>query len=247
MNRTAFLDRRRAECWQLGVRHRESLLQRYMDQYQIVERPLLKDVIDDIIRDVQEARLYCAALPLDTFGQTEARRGRIEVTINSRISEMPGVKDAAGVAYRTKWHESIHVTDDVSADSDQAANRPLFLPGFEEDTPRLIVCRKNRSTNGGGAEAAREFTAEHASLAAAIADEDLARSQAFQEFQHLIAEGGELPNWGWRLLYESAEFIGINPTALVDYLQQRGLFHITPRNGKKRLVANPSLGVTLCL
>ena len=230
------LETRRANCWAEGVQHRERLLREYMVANGLRERTFLKDVIDDLIREVQGARLRSEVLPLDRVAQTEVVGGRVEVSINSRIAEIPGVKDAAGVAYVAKWHESMHVAQASGSDADELQSP---LPGLEVEIPRLIYCRGIKALQPGSA--AREFVAENAALAAAIAGPDLARSSAFLRFESLAAAGGDLGPFGWRLLYEAAEDIGANISALTRYLQQRGVVRIEEEGGRRRLIAAPQL------
>ena len=227
------------QCWDLGVQHRETLLKQYMEANQLTERPFLKDVIDDLIEEVQQARLREDILPLDTYAQTEVDRGRVMVTINSRIADIPGVKDAAGVAYIGKWHESMHVARDMDVGTAHAERHLTPFPGFEVGAPRLIVCRSTRPADRAIAE--REFVAENAAIAAAIAGADLRRCDAFLEFRRLAARGGDLGGLGWRLLYRTAEAIGVNISALVTYLEQRGFIIVAPGGGKQRLLAVPQL------
>ena len=203
------------------------------------ERPFLKEVIDDLITDVQGARLREDVLPLDRFAQTEVIGRRIEVSINTRIADIPGVKDAAGVAYVAKWHESIHVQRDGDTAKSDDPELQLPLDGFEIERPRLIFCRGFSAPQPKSAE--REFMAENAALAAAIAGPDLARSGAFIRFQHLAALGGDLGSQGWQLLYKTAEDLGVNITALTKYLQQRGYFRIEELRGRRLLIAAPQL------
>jgi len=72
----------------------------------------MKDVIDDLIEDVQGARLLEDVLPLDRFAQAEIVDNRVVVTINKRVMDMPGVKNVTGVALVSKCHESIHIARD---------------------------------------------------------------------------------------------------------------------------------------
>lgn len=152
---------------------------------------------------------------------------------------MPGVKDAIGVANVAKWHESIHVARDVDVGASNARDHQVALPGFDARPPSLIVCRTR------GPSASRvpeyEFTAENAALAAAIAGADLVRCGAFRRFQHLAEAGGDLGTTAWRPLYETAQVIGVNITALVRYLEQRGLFRVVEQGGKRRIIADPQL------
>lgn len=189
--RDRYLELKRTACWQIGVQHREMLLREYMTRAGHRERPFLKDVIDELIEDVQGARLRTGVLPLDIFAQTELVRGRVEVTVNSRLANIPGVKDSAGVAYVAKWHESMHVARDRDALIAPSRQLQPCLPGLEVSVPRRIVCRRTTAA-ADPQEAEREFIAETAALAAGIAGPDLARCAAFCQFQQLAAGGGEL-------------------------------------------------------
>jgi hypothetical protein len=82
MNRDRWLDAKCADCWSLGVRHRERLLQQYLQGHRLRTRPLLREVVDDLIEEVQQARLRVDVLPLDRFAQTERVGDRIEVTMD---------------------------------------------------------------------------------------------------------------------------------------------------------------------
>ena len=239
-SRGQYLDRKRTEAWNLGIAHREVLVHRYMAMHTLRERPFLKDVIDDLIEEVQGARLREEVLPLDTFGETEAVNGRIEVSINSRIAEMPGVKDAGGVAHVTKWHESYHVEQDMGSGRGATRIHQLGFPGIDSQPPQLIVCRNIRSSDSIIAE--REFIAENAAVAAAIADADLKLCDAFQEFLHEVKKGGEFGGTAWRLLYQTAQDIRVNISSLVKYFEQRGLYRIESRQGRNRIIGNPQLG-----
>ena len=73
----------RADCWTLGIHVREALMWKYMAERGEGRRPLVKDVVDDLIRDGLGARLREEPLPLDRFAQTEVVRGRIEITVNN--------------------------------------------------------------------------------------------------------------------------------------------------------------------
>lgn len=239
MARPGWLDAQRSAAWRIGIEHRESLLSKYLRIFPHPERPFLKDVIDDMIEEVQGARLRTDVLPLDTFAQTEAVRGRLEVTVNTRIAEMPGVKDAAGVACVAKWHESIHVDRDLSPQVSRARKYQMGLPGLEDWAPRLVVCRRLPGGRGGDAEL--EFIAENAAIAAAIAGPDLARCPTFQEFMALARGGGPLPQYAWPLLYQTAAFIGVNISALVKYGGYRGWFRVEALGGRNRIFAAPPL------
>ncbi|MBI2855093.1 MAG: hypothetical protein HYX87_09285 [Chloroflexi bacterium] len=231
---------KRRDSWLLGIQHREALLGEYMIRTGMRERPLLKDVVDDLLTEIQGVRLREEVLPLDTYAQSEMVDGRIEVSINKRIGAMPGVKDAAGIAHVAKWHESIHGERDMRHNVKVSSNNQLAFPDIGADTPRLIVCRR---TGTGEYEKGneREFIAETAALAAAIAPVDLARSGAFAEFQALAVRGGDVTTPGWSLLYDTAAFIGVNISALVKFLAYRGVIQIVKEGGKSRIIATKPL------
>lgn len=226
--------RRRADAFALGTELRERAVAVYMAQYQLSERPMLKDIIEDIIIDVQKARLLRGVLSLDTFAQTERVGERLEVTINTRIAEMERVKNPTPVEHVALWHEDIHIDVDFpAAPPAELGAIQLSLPDMELPRPQLIMCR--RGPFGFGPEAEREFRAENAALAAAIAGPDLVRCEAFLSFENLAQRGGELGSQGWLLLYEVAECIGVNVSALVRYLTYRGLIHVEADGERQRL------------
>jgi hypothetical protein len=227
------------EAWRFGTDHREALVGRLMARSGRRERPLLKEIIDEVIEEEQGARLLKQVLPLDTYAQTELVGGRAVVTVNSRIPEMPGVKDAAGARHVALWHESVHIPRDILPAAQAAAGAQATLPGFEVDVPRVVVCKTRKPL--GPAERAREFFAENAAQAAAIAAADLQRCGAYAEYQRRLARGGDLGRYGWALLYGIAAFIGVNITALCGYFEQRGLHRVEEVHGRRRLVASPQL------
>ena len=60
---THYLQTKLRDCWTLGVQHREGLIREYMKANGLTDRPFLKDVIDDLIEEVQLARLREDVLP----------------------------------------------------------------------------------------------------------------------------------------------------------------------------------------
>ena len=234
-----WLAARRLEAWRTGIELRERLLAAYMHAEGLRERPLIKDVLDDLVEGVQKARLLDGVLLLDTFAQSERVRGRIVVTVNSRIADMPGVKDAAGVRTVAVAHEAMHVDRDFAPAN---ANLPvqLVLPEVAvSDTP-VIICRSAGGAGRAG-QPAQEFMAENGALAMVIALPDLKQCAAFVEFRRLASYGGELGGTGWRLLYDIAEFLGVNISALVTYFKHRNLCYVVPDGRKQRLMAAPRL------
>jgi hypothetical protein len=234
----------RDECWPLGIALRETLVARYMSTHHLNERPLLKKIASELLEESLGVRLRDDPLPLDRYAQTEVVHGRIVVTINSRIPSMPGVKDHTGTAYVSGWHEAVHVVRDVAAREMADWLSKLPLPGWELDVPtprakRLIICR----ATGGERRCfdRREFVAENAGLSAAISASDLQRCSAFARLQLLGANGGELDFRGWRLLQKTADFLGVNRSALFRYFERRGLLYVVEQHGRRTLMATRNL------
>jgi hypothetical protein len=211
---------RRSTCWERGAEIREIYLADHMQRNDLTERPLVKDIIDDVLRYGLHARVYRAPLEKNTFAQTELVDGRFEVTLNTRIGEMEKVTKPELVEHVAKWHECKHIIDDFPETSTEFEGQQLSLMGMEMPPPRLIMCRRFVFERDANAE--REFAAEQTALAAAIAGPDLRRCDAFLRLESLVVRGGELGGYGWHLLYETSEFIGVNITALVRYFSDRG-------------------------
>jgi hypothetical protein len=108
----------RSEACRLGVELRECLLATFMEMDGLRERPLILDVLEDLVQDGQRARLRDEVLPLDRYTQSEVVNGRILVTLDKRIAVMPGVKNPAGVRIVAIGHEAAHV--------DQHLDQPRF-------------------------------------------------------------------------------------------------------------------------
>jgi hypothetical protein len=215
------------------------LLADFINTEGLDERPLIKEVIEDLVQDVQGARLRDEVLPLDRFAQSEIVNGRPLVTINKRIAEMPRVKDPAGVRVVAIGHEAVHVDQHLHPAAD-AVGQQLIFSGLDLEAPQLIMCRSAGGAGRAG-QPAQEFMAENAALAMTIALPDLQRCAAFAAFQRLAADGGDLGAVGWTLLYRTAEFIGVNATALVTYFTHRGLCYVERGGDRSRLMAAPRL------
>lgn len=226
-------EQRRIEVWQWGAAHREYLMAENMGFYGLSERPLVKDIVDAVIMEIQGARLVEGALPLDTYAQTQLHRGRLEVTVNSRIHQMDGVGDPERIAHVAKWHESADIARDFAVTTVDGNGKQPTLPGWEVPVPRLVVCRRAGRERGKAGE--REFFAENAAHAAAIAGPDLLRCDAFHQLAALVERGRELGGTGWRALYETAEFIGVNINAISRYFARHGFLHIDRECGAPRL------------
>ncbi len=205
---------RRNEAYRLGVGLRERLLADFMAMDGLRERPLIKHVIEDLVQDVQGARLREDVLPLDRFAQSEVINGRAVVTINTRIAEMARVKDPAGVRIVAIGHEAVHVDQHLNPSPSSSVAEQLVLPELDLEVPQVIMCRSAGGAGRAG-QPAQEFLAENAALAMTIALPDLQRCAAFAAFQRLAGDGGDLGGAGWQLLYQVAEFVGVNITALL--------------------------------
>jgi hypothetical protein len=233
------LQAKRQWCLDYGVQHREHLMQIYMDRKGLTKRPMVNDVIDEMIEEIQGASLRSEALPLDRFAQTQNRKGRTIVTISNRIHQIPGVIDVDGVATVAKHHESIHVGRDMHpgalAAPWQVLRRGVGHSPVDEGT---VVCRAQRLGQT-TEERDREFIAELAGLASSIAGADLERCPLWREFQSIAADGRELKPHTIGLLRKTAAYIGVNRSALRKYLELRGLLRVEVRDGVRRVVIAP--------
>ena len=104
----------RREAWQFGRELRDGLLADYARAYGEPGRPPAL-IGGELLTDFLGARLAYDALPLDVFAQTSWEDYRALVTVNSRMREIAGVKDAEGVAHVAVWHEIMHVQRDLPA------------------------------------------------------------------------------------------------------------------------------------
>jgi hypothetical protein len=177
-----WLEVRRNEAYQFGVGLRERLMMDFMEMDGLRDRPLVKHVIEDLVQDVQGARLRDDVLPLDRYAQSQVVNGRPVVTVNTRIAEMPGVKDPDGVRIVAIGHEAVHVDQHLSP-STVAVGGQLMFPGLDPvattpppDTESLppIVASANR--NGSGAP--RAFTSRTVATPSETIDADLDRLAA---------------------------------------------------------------------
>ena len=151
---------------------------------------------------------------------------------------MPRVKDVAGVGYISKWHEIIHVPQDLGSRDLARRLTQAALPGVELP-PRVAACGVTfcRGGPGGGdGSPTREFVAENAALAVAIAGPDLRRCPAFTRFIALRPSRGQLFGWAWSLLDQAAAFLGVSRAALVRYLVHRGFVRVDRPRGRPRLM-----------
>jgi len=240
-----WLARNRIHLWRIGVEHRETLMAEYMALYRPAERPPLHLVYEALIGEFQGARIIDAPLPMDRYAQTQvARRGRTEITLNSRIGQMAHVKDEYGVRHVAAWHESIHIPVDV----ERRELPPLadLRSGLEGSTSSPLLCSASQGNEHRWS--LPEQAIEAAALAAAIADADLSRCTSYLKFIRLAAEGGDMGRDGWRLLKWIETAIGVNRTALRRYFEQHGICRFTQEDGTARLIGTQQpFGGFVCL
>lgn len=231
--------RRQETAWAFGREQRDRLLREYQSDYGIAIPPPPAKIIDELLTDYLKATLQFDPLPLDRFAETRVENGRAVVTINSRLAEIDGVKDAHGVENVAKWHEAIHVIRDLGS---LAAPASRMFDGF--DRPAQIVCLRSagqRLRSFGGETTDREFMAEEAGRAAAVSMPALRRSAAFCALlRSANRTAGTVPN-AWAFLYEAAEEIGVNISALVKQLSLEGLITLVREDGRDLVHVQPAL------
>ena len=230
----------RREAWRFGRSVRDDLLAAYARAYGEASPPPAT-IGGELLTDFLGARLAYEALPLDVFAQTSWDDGRALVTVNSRIGEIEGVKDAEGVANVTVWHETVHVERDLAA---LRRGPQTAFPGMGPTGP--VACYRDPRAGGlRGAALRREVFAEEAGRAAAVSWPHLRRTDGFRDFMDLANRGRASGTAGWPPLYRAAEAIGVNISALVKQLEAEG-FVIVDRSGDRPLLhPQPGLGTLL--
>lgn len=232
--RAEWLQKRRELAGERGRQLRDELLTQFARTYDCSTTPPPAKIGDEIITDILGAELRFDPLPTNIFAQTEWARGRARVTINSRTADIRGVRDAEGVQNVAKWHEAMHVVDDLHV---VRLDLQTTLPGF---TAPKIVCLRSPEVGLAPEVRKREFLAEEAGRAAAVSHEALAQSGAFLELCHLAARScGPIPQ-AWPLLYRSAADIGVNIAALTRQLGLEGRISLQGPGGRDVYV-QPSL------
>ena len=113
--RAEWLQRRRELAWEHGRQLRNRLLSEYSKTYTTCRVPPPAKIIDELLTDFVGAELRYDPLPSNVFAQTEwvSSSGRPRVTVNSMTADIDGVRDAEGVQNVAKWHETLHVVDDL--------------------------------------------------------------------------------------------------------------------------------------
>ena len=102
--------------------------------------------------------------------------------------------------------------------------QPL-LPGLVAQLPRLVACRGFHDHLPAERKES-EFFAEIAGVAAAVCADDLNQSPAYRKLARQARQGGDLGSGGWSLVYSASEFIGVNPSALLKYLDHHGMVRV---------------------
>jgi hypothetical protein len=237
----------RQDAWDYGRALRDQLVDQYREEYGVDVPPPPGLIIDELLTDFLGVALRFDSLPLKVYAQTEWKDGRPVVTVNSLTGKIPGVKDEAGVQNVAKFHEAVHVDRDLPV---LKAGPQASLPGFEP-APRIICYRgagqriswdRVRPTHGVVDNASlREFWAEEAGRAAAVSYQALIRSDAFRAFLRLAQSGSvEVNGERWKLLYQAAEDIGVNISALVKQLEVEGRIVVHNEGGRQVIYPQPA-------
>jgi hypothetical protein len=240
-------DQLRRDAWHYGRALRDHLVNQYREEYGVDVPPPPGLIVDELLTDFLGASLRFDPLPLKVYAQTEWKDGRPVVTVNSLTGKIPAVKNEAGVQNVAKFHEAVHVDRDLPAL--KAGPHPT-LPGFDV-APRIVCYRGagqrkspgwERSAQGGADnESLREFWAEEAGRAAAVSYQALLRSDAFQAFLRLGQRGSLGVNRErWKLLYQAAEDIGVNISALVNQLEVEGRMVVHQEGGRQVIYPQPA-------
>jgi hypothetical protein len=230
-----FIEARRREAWAFGRELRDSLLEEYKTEYGLTDAPPPAKIADELIRDFLHFQLHYDPLAPNVFAKASMLDDRVVITINSMTGAIKGVKDEGGVQAVGKFHETIHgVRDLIAAPAEQGV-----LVGF--DLPPVLVCYRGGPEDTSASIREREFWAEEAGRAAAVSYGHLNRSEAFIDLMH---RHDRLTNGqAWHRLYQAAEDIGVNITALVTQLRLEGWIAVERGSSGKILKVQPSLGV----
>jgi hypothetical protein len=236
----SWIRQEQATAWAFGRTLRDNLLDAYRRQYGLTAAPPPAKIIDELLTDFLHVELRHEPLPLDRFAETRWGDERAVVTINSRTREIPGVRHPEGVENVGKWHEAVHVARDLDV---LRRERPPGLPGFDAAT--AIVCLRSGKRSLFQADKAREFWAEEASRAATVSMSALRQSEAFRRLSHMAPRSlGPAPE-AWPLLYQAAEDIGVNISALVKQLTLESWIVVVREGGRERVYIQPALAELL--
>lgn len=226
----------REEAWAFGRRLRDDLLGQYQREYGVAIPPPPAKIVDELLTDFLQAELHYLPLADDRFAETRWDNGKAVVRVNTLTASIPGVKDAEGVQNVAKWHEAVHVVHDLQA---LRVAPQALLPGFEGR--HEIACYRTGRRSAPVTERHREFWAEEAGRAAAVSLPALARSDTFRRLPHvgLRCLGPSLE--AWPLLYQAAEDIGVNISALVRQLSLEDWIVVAKEEGRERVYVQPAL------
>jgi len=214
VRRTEYVESKRREAWAFGRSQVAGLLEQYRERFRLETAPPPAQVAGELITSVLRCNLTYAPLPLTVFAQTDWLPDETLVTVNSKTRQIEGVKDAKGIQNVAMLHETIHIIRDAPA--------PTFgqstLVGFE--APPRFICRRGEQVDNSSAQVEREFWAEEGGRAAAVSYSHLRR---VEPFKNLCRYGPRMTNAAaWSCIYEAAEAIFINASALTKQLQHEG-------------------------
>jgi len=231
--------KRQREAWAHGRALRDRLLSEHQSEYGLLVPPPPAKVIDEILTEQLKAKLRFDPLPLDRFAETRLVNGEPVVTINSDTASIAGVKDAVGVQNVAKWHEAIHIADHLHV---LVAPAQAALEGFGV-APEIVCYRAGGRLRASARDdvAEREFWAEEAGRAAAVSLDALRRTDSFRSLLRAANQSKDYVRDGWPRLYEAAEAIGVNISALVKQLQFDGFIALVRISGKDQIFVQPQL------
>lgn len=223
------------EAWAFGRDLRTKTLTEYEAAYG--EKPPPPAFIGpEILRDFLGAKVAYDPLPLHIFAETTLFNGLPLVTINSLTGRIEGVKDVLGVQNVGCWHEAAHVQRDLHL---LRVGPQGALPGML--TKQVIACHREKTVASPRQDWVREYFAEEAGRAAAVSYPHLIVTPSFQQFMERAQRRLASTSNSWRLLYDAADAIGVNISALTKQLQEEGLLVIERHNGRPILYPQPAL------
>jgi hypothetical protein len=101
------------------------------------------------------------------------------------------------------------------------------------EMPRQYVCYRGTGVSLTGSQQSKEFEAEEAGRAAAISYRHLRESESFRELMALADRLGNAR--AWRCLYQAAEDLCVNVSALVTQLKLEGWIAVDREGGRNIL------------
>ena len=223
------------EASAFGRRFRADLLSRYEQEYgETAPPPAI--IGAEVAQDFLGAKVVFDPLPLHLFGETTIRDGSPLITMNSLTGQIEGVKDPRGVQGTGIWHEMIHVERDLHI---LRVGPQATLPGMVID--QTIACHRATAVTIPGRFSMHEYFAEVAGRAAAVSYPHLLKTDSFSRFANLARRHLASNQASWRLLYDAAQEIGVNISALVKQLGEDGLLAVERSEGRSILYPQPTL------